>query len=210
MLLLSDPEVAAVPVCECGEPLLDLREHTDLRMDTRKQDTAGAWAHLRSGVLHRLLAAQALLPAGVSFLVIEGHRPAALQQRYFDSYRSDLQQIQPDWSQSRLEAEASKHVSPPTVAPHPCGAAVDLTLWADHAEVDLGTEVNATPAASDGACFTAAGGITDTAREWRRILGEALAGAGLVNYPPEWWHWSYGDRYRAAVTGAPAALYSPR
>jgi D-alanyl-D-alanine dipeptidase len=30
----------------------------------------------------------------------------------------------------------------------------------------------------------------------------ALDGAGLVNYPPEWWHWSFGDRYRAMVTGA--------
>jgi hypothetical protein len=27
---------------------------------------------------------------------------------------------------------------------------------------------------------------------------------------PEWWHWSYGDRYWAVVTGAPAALYAPR
>jgi D-alanyl-D-alanine dipeptidase len=31
----------------------------------------------------------------------------------------------------------------------------------------------------------------------------------LVNYPTEWWHWSYGDRYWALMTGAPAALYGP-
>jgi len=30
-----------------------------------------------------------------------------------------------------------------------------------------------------------------------------------VNYPTEWWHWSYGDRYWAFVTGAPHALYGP-
>ena len=41
--------------------------------------------------------------------------------------------------------------------------------------------------------------------------GEAgsLRGAGLVNYPTEWWHWSYGDRYWALMTGARAALYGP-
>ena len=30
-----------------------------------------------------------------------------------------------------------------------------------------------------------------------------------MNYPTEWWHWSYGDRYWALVTGAPAAHYGP-
>ena len=42
------------------------------------------------------------------------------------------------------------------------------------------------------------------------MLGAALTAAGLVNYPTEWWHWSYGDRYWALMTGAPAALYGPR
>ena len=26
-------------------------------------------------------------------------------------------------------------------------------------------------------------------------------------YPTEWWHWSFGDRYRAFFTGEPAARY---
>jgi hypothetical protein len=29
----------------------------------------------------------------------------------------------------------------------------------------------------------------------------ALLGAGFVNYPPEWWHWSFGDKYWAYMTG---------
>lgn len=43
----------------------------------------------------------------------------------------------------------------------------------------------------------------------RLVLGSALTRAGLVNYPPEWWHWSYGDRYWAVVTGAPVAIHAP-
>ncbi len=42
------------------------------------------------------------------------------------------------------------------------------------------------------------------------ILSTALTAADLVNYPTEWWHWSYGDRYRALRTGAAAAHYGPR
>jgi D-alanyl-D-alanine dipeptidase len=210
VLLLSDPIVAEMPAEDCGEDLVDLRQVPELLVDARKQDREGAWARLRIGVLTRLLQAQGSLPPGLQLLVIEGHRPAALQQHYFDGYRADLAGAHPDWSPERLDAEASKHVSPPSVAPHPCGAAVDLTLLHDGQELDLGTPVNATPEESANACFTAAENIPDTARAWRQVLGEALSGAGLVNYPPEWWHWSYGDRYWAAVTGAPQAIYTPR
>ena len=30
-----------------------------------------------------------------------------------------------------------------------------------------------------------------------------------MNYPTEWWHWSFGDRYWALVTDSPTALYGP-
>ncbi len=210
MLLLSDPVVAAVPAQECGEELVDLRGVPELIVDSRKQDPQGAWARLRAGVLARLLEAQRSLPNGVRLVIIEGHRSAELQQRYFDSYRTDLAEAHPEWAPELLDAEASKHVSPPAVAPHPCGAAVDLTLMRYGKELDLGTRVNATPAESANACYTHASNIPDTARAWRRVLGEALAAAGLINYPPEWWHWSYGDRYWAAATSAPHAIYTPR
>jgi D-alanyl-D-alanine dipeptidase len=52
-------------------------------------------------------------------------------------------------------------------------------------------------------------GVARRARANRELLARVLRGAGLVNYPTEWWHWSYGDRYWALVTGAQAALYGP-
>lgn len=210
MLLLSDKTISDVAVVECGEALIDVREIPELALDLRQEDSAGAWARLRVGVTERLVRAQAALPATVRLLVIEGHRPAALQQHYFDSHRAELRQSHPDWAPEVVFTEASKHVSPPAVAPHPCGAAVDLTLTKNGIELDMGSPVNATPEASAGACFTAAENISAEAREWREVLGAALTGAGLVNYEPEWWHWSYGDRYWAAVTGAPNAIYAPR
>lgn len=105
---------------------------------------------------------------------------------------------------------ASRYVSPPGVAPHSAGAAVDLTLAdADGRELDLGTRMNATPEESAGACYTRAENISDGARSHRAVLSTALTAAGLVNYPTEWWHWSYGDRYWALGTGAAAAHYGP-
>jgi zinc D-Ala-D-Ala dipeptidase len=41
---------------------------------------------------------------------------------------------------------ASRYVSPPEIAPHSAGAAIDLTLCGgDGTELDLGTPVNASP-----------------------------------------------------------------
>ncbi len=66
----------------------------------------------------------------------------------------------------------------------------------------MGTPVNASPEASDNGCFTAAPNISRTARANRDILTRALSAAGLVNYPTEWWHWSFGDCYWALATQA--------
>jgi hypothetical protein len=55
----------------------------------------------------------------------------------------------------------------------------------------------------------AAYGIGPDARAHRELLREVLQAEGLVNYPTEWWHWSYGDRYWAWVTGAAHATYGP-
>ncbi|MEV7390563.1 M15 family metallopeptidase, partial [Streptomyces sp. NPDC091215] len=76
--------------------------------------------------------------------------------------------------------------------------------------LDMGTRVNAGPEESDGACCTDARDVGSDARADRRVLGDALTAAGLVNYPAEWWHWSFGDRCWALATGAGSAMYGPR
>ncbi|MDP9841885.1 M15 family metallopeptidase [Streptosporangium lutulentum] len=208
IVLLSDPRILELRVEECGEPLVDLREMGVFRIDMRLADPAGAFAHLRSSVASKLVAAQTLLPRELRFLVVEGYRPPVLQEQYFSESVEELRGLHPDWSAERLRCEAGRYISPPEVAPHVAGAAVDVTLCTDAGiELMMGTEVNATPTGPDGACYTASPDISQEARDNRRTLIGALTAVGLVNYPTEWWHWSYGDRYWAFVTGAPSAMY---
>jgi zinc D-Ala-D-Ala dipeptidase len=210
VILLSDPCVAAIPAADDGDDLVDLRRVPGVRLDTRQADPAGAYALLRRGVLGRLLAAQAALPGGLQLLIVEAYRPLDLQRSLFEGYREELRAAHPRWTEDRLHTEASKYVSPPEVAPHSTGGTVDLTLCTSNGiELDMGTPVNASPQASDDACFTEATGISGRARLNRQILVTALTAAGLVNYPTEWWHWSYGDRYWALMTGAGSAVYGP-
>ncbi|MEU8618117.1 M15 family metallopeptidase [Streptomyces sp. NPDC048623] len=211
LVLMSDPKVAAIPVVESGERLVDVRHDGWLLVDTRKQDPADAFAFLREGVLERLAKAQAMLPAGLRLLFVEGYRPPSLQREYFEEYADQLRATHPSWSTEQIHSAASRYVSPPDIAPHSAGAAVDLTLAdADGNELDLGTRMNADPEESEGACYTHAAGISDEARAHRELLGTVLTAAGLVNYPTEWWHWSFGDRYWALISGETAALYGPK
>jgi D-alanyl-D-alanine dipeptidase len=209
-ILLSDARITEIRWADDGDPLVDVRDVVGLRLDRRLADPAGAYAHLRRGVVRRLLAAQDRLPSGLELLVIEGYRPPVLQRRYFDAYAAELGVAHPDWDRSRRYVEASKFVSPPEVAPHGTGGAVDLTLCTTSGvELDLGTAVNASPEASRDACYTASRDISSSARALRRMLGDALTAAGLVNYPTEWWHWSYGERYWALVHGESVTRYAP-
>ena len=190
MLLMGDPAVAAVPVVECGSPLVDLHG-TAIALDDRKRDAAGTFALLRAEVVDRLVEAQRRLPDGLALLVVEGHRPPGLQRRYFDEYRDELRRARPELAGDALDLATSRYISPPAVAPHCAGAAVDLTLQTtDGVELDLGTPVNATPEESDGGCYTGSPLVVGAARENRQVLVTALTSVGLVNYPTEWWHWS--------------------
>jgi D-alanyl-D-alanine dipeptidase len=211
IILMSDPRVAAIPVRECGEDLVSVRANGSLLVDTRVEHRAETFCFLRQGVLDGLVKAQESLPHGLRLLFVEGHRPPSLQRQYFEEYANELRADHPDWPTDRITTAASRYVSPPDIAPHSAGAAVDLTLaHADGSELDLGTRMNASPEESAGACYTAAANITDEARANRHTLSAAMTAGGLVNYPTEWWHWSLGDRYWALAVGAPAAVYGPR
>lgn len=198
-ILLSDPRVAAVPIHEFGEPLLRLDE-----------SFGPAHALVRRGLADRLATARLDLPRGIGLRVVEGHRSVADQTAIIAAYSAQVSAAHPDISPAELHHLTSRFVSPLVVAPHVAGAAVDLTLVdARGDELDLGTPIDATPEQSDGACYFAAGGIGADARTRRELLARVVGGAGLVNYPTEWWHWSYGDRYWALLTGAEAAFYGP-
>lgn len=199
IVLLSDPRVGRIPVVECGEPLVELDERF-----------GAARAPVRAGLARRLGRAQDTLQAeGLRLEVVEGHRHPADQQSIIDRYSAEVLAENPGVDRRELEVLTSRFVAPIAVAPHVAGAAVDLTLADTDGPLDMGTAIDATPEVSGGRCYFAAPDITPQARELRGVLARALSSAGLVNYPTEWWHWSYGDRYWALTTGAEAAVYGP-
>lgn len=207
LILLSDPRVLRVPVADCGEPLVEMGPVSRLRLDSRERDADGAYGRVRAGVLERSATAAALLPDGVELLVIEGHRTIAEQARRFSRYEQCLRG-RGVTDALQLRERASEFVAPVEVAPHCAGAAVDVTLADASGELDMGGPVNGHRVGCEHTCRMDADVSVD-ARANRDLLAEVMTAAGFQNYPTEWWHWSFGDRYWAAITGAKIAIYGP-
>lgn len=192
-ILLADPLVRAIRVRDNGDPLVPLGFAPGVLV--------------RAGLADRLDEARAALPPDVDLRIVEGYRSMAHQRAIVDEYTSELRVLHPDADEVELDRLSSRFVAPVAVAPHVAGAAVDLTLVdGEGEELWMGTAVDATPEHSDGACWFDAE-VDRTARRNRTMLARALGDAGLVNYPTEWWHWSYGDRYWALLTESGHAIY---
>lgn len=213
VVLMGDARVAAIPAHECGDQLVDLAfsvpELAFMPLDVNPQRSR-AYTFLRGEVAQRLLQAQQMLPEGYRLLLSEGYRPYDLQDYYFSKYRRRLLDADPTLSSHDADVAVTEFVSPPDLAPHVSGAAIDLTLSdADGEELDMGSPIDTSPQESGGACYFAAPNISRAARQNRVILAIALTSSGLVNYPTEWWHWSFGDRYWALMTGSDHAIFGP-
>jgi len=200
VVLISDERITRIPAIESGEALVELES---------RGISAEGLQYAREGLADRLAVAQTFLPTGVRLHVVEGLRPLESQRKIYDGYLADVKSHHPDISDSEAHTLASRFVSPVEVAPHVAGAAVDLTLIGQNGAFDLGTPIDATPEQSNGACYFDATNISREARTNRSLLADVLTSAGLVNYPTEWWHWSFGDRYWAYCEKQPNAIYGP-
>ncbi len=85
--------------------------------------------------------------------------------------------------------------------PHVTGGAVDLTLSHLGVPLALGTQFDSFTKLANLHFFEVEDGLI---RRLRRSLAAAMSNAGFVPYPPEWWHWSYGDDVWAAANSCAA------
>ena len=197
IILISDPRILKVLIRGNKEPLVDLRKFPNFFFDNRNESKT--FSLIRKSVADKLLEAQKYLPSKICFLIIEGYRSISLQREYFKEHFEDLKKKYPKWENNKTYLETTKYVAPPNIIPpHTTGGAIDLTLVTNkNKELNMGTPLNASPSETRKTCFTNATNISKISKKNRKILINAMSKAGFVNYPTEWWHWSYGDRYWA-------------
>jgi D-alanyl-D-alanine dipeptidase len=148
----------------------------------------GAW--LRAGVLEGLVSVAGGLPAGFGLAIFDAWRPPALQAELYEAAYAD-----PGLPAGFVAPPSDDPTRPP---PHLTGGAVDLTLTWEGRPLALGTGFDDfTPTAHTGAFEHIPGPV----RGLRRLLYWTMRAAGFVVLDCEWWHFEFGTRRWAAITG---------
>lgn len=217
IVLIADPEVLAIPIHEIHEPMIDLIHQNEIAYGPPPLLPNNTnYTKIRKTIYEKLTAAQAMLPAHLKFCLYEGYRDLDLQQKIFQERYDNLQKQHPELNHRELFIESTKFVSPIinldksiNIPPHSTGAAIDVYLIDQTGQVvDMGIHLDDTYDDLNGTyCKTNSHAISNEAKEYRKIMGKVLHAVGFVNYPTEYWHWSYGDRYWAYHTRQPFAIY---
>lgn len=215
--LIANPAVIAIPIVENNEPLVDLKKQTVIAYGPSPEIPNNTdYTKLRKTIYDKLVQAQALLPKGVKLCVYEGHRSLNLQRMLFENNFAQVREAHPDWTEDQVFDETTKLVSPLTnkdgsqnIPPHSTGAAVDIYLIDGQGNpLDMGLLVKDWIEDKEGLLSqTDSQHISDKARQNREMMSKVLSFVGFINYPTEYWHWSYGDRYWAYQTGQAHAMY---
>ena len=208
-----------IPIVDCGEPLVDLRLEGGLRWGPppERPETEPDYCWVRQGVYQRLLRVQAALPRGLYLRLYEGYRSLEIQRWLFDEEKRRVAAAEPRLSPREVHERATILVAPPAhwdgtpnIPPHSTGAAIDIEIVDEAGRViDFGMEVKDWTRVPAAFCETRHAALAPEAQANRLLLAGAMQAQGFVNYAREWWHYSYGDRYWAWLSGKPQAIYGP-
>lgn len=115
-------------------------------------------------------------------------RPLGFTLKIFDAYRPTEAQ----WALWNAKPDPEFLADPRRGSPHSRGVAIDLTLLADGAELDMGTPFDAfTPLSHHGRTD-----ISPAAQRNRLVLLGLMTAAGWDFYRNEWWHYQLFDARR--------------
>jgi D-alanyl-D-alanine dipeptidase len=96
----------------------------------------------------------------------------------------------------------------PNIPPHSTGGAVDIELIdKDSNLIDFGMAIKDWNKVDPDICQTYSPKISTQAAQNRKMLLDVMYEQEFVNYPYEWWHFSYGDRLWAYLMDKREAFY---
>lgn len=192
-------DLIAIPVAENNEPFVVVSQN-DIPNNympgmTDMIEVFGRNMFVRESVNRKLLSAQAELQKKypkLSLYLTYGYRSLEIQTERFMQRLKDISI--PFYSDPiMLYEEIHRSIAVPTVAGHPTGGAIDITIINTKSNqfLDFGTE-QYDYATKDYYVFSPS--ISKAARNNRILLRSVMVDAGFAPFDGEWWHFSYGDR----------------
>ncbi|MBU6431453.1 MAG: D-alanyl-D-alanine carboxypeptidase family protein [Patescibacteria group bacterium] len=193
--------IRSIPIRDNGESLVPILSSEKIIVFCPDEEVV----LVRKTVLDKIVFASSNLPDGFKLKVLYGYRSLRVQRKFWEEVCSSIRQKNSKLTKQEVEAEAHKYSAIPNgKGPHQTGGAVDvLIVNGNEVSLDFGTEYrgygNKVPMYSKS--------ITHEQKQNRKMLKNIMRSAGFVNYPGEWWHYSFGDQIWAAYTDNKHALY---
>lgn len=203
--VLPRQAIERIRVVDNHEPLVPIVEKENLLL---RPYSSQCIMCARQGVVSKLEDAVAQLPKGYQLLIIDAYRSMEQQRARWKMRVDEMRSRMPHAAIEDVESAAVRFTARPSSggSGHQAGAALDVTLAnLEGVELNLGTQVKE----ADEKSRTNSTLISSEAAELRAVLMKAMTAAGFVNYPMEWWHFSYGDRMWAAYSRGSKAIYGP-
>lgn len=179
----------------------------DMQYPKLAMENAIEKCYLMHEVYERLKLAASNLPDGYSLVILDAYRPFELQKELFDKYSKIIEKKFHLEKYSELDKNnfINKFVSIPdknNPPAHTTGGAVDVTLLYNGYYLDLGCKF-------DEFCDRT---YTNYYKDYkdlesinihknRMILYNSMIKAGFTNLESEYWHYDYGNKNWADITG---------
>lgn len=210
---ISDKKLITIPIRDNGEKLVHIKDYCPkviirlaayIKNDGNKSYLNACF--VREDVGKRINIAQNLLPKGYKIMLRCGYRPLSLQKKRYLWMYNKIKKKNPTWDEIKLSSETSKCVaSPNIIPPHSTGGAIDVSIIDNYGhQLAMGTRLGQ----FNELTYTDSSKISSQVKNNRKLLIKVMSKAGFINYPTEWWHWSYGDRYWAAVKKEKFSIYN--
>lgn len=159
--------------------------------------------YLKKDVYERLKEASIYLPDGYSFKVLDAYRPFKLQEELYNKYykliekKFHIENLNKEYKDNFI----SKFVAIPdrdNPPAHTTGGAIDITLLKDGKDVDMGSSFDEFCEKTYTNYFK---DKNSNIHKNRIILYECMTKAGFTNIETEYWHYDYGNKSWADITG---------
>lgn len=212
--IITYQDLITISAKQSNEPLVEVcRYDSSIIAQYEKRDM---FPYTRTSIFVRDTVAKKLAKAHTAlkscgdfrFRVVYGYRHPKIQQKYFEQKRAELKKLHPSFNNKKLDSLTHNFIAVPSVAGHPTGGAIDLTIVdAKEKELNMGTKIADFKDAEKIKTF--AKGLSKKQKSNRLLLHNILVKENFAPFYGEWWHFSYGDREWACFYGKKQSIYSP-
>ena len=195
--IMSRRYVGKVHVHECFDPLVDFLPHRHIIFI---KETLEEPILVRKQVLFKIYNIADKLPKGTNIKVYKVFRSRIKMNEAFESVIDAITAENPNIGRHEAIKLAKYKTDDPkgSLGGHETGGAIDVALCDDNGvDFNYGTKFHE----YNDSTFTYSSHITKEQRKNRKKLVKLMKKQGFVNFPGEWWHFSYGDRMWAAYKG---------